>query len=58
MKVCPPKWVKKANQWCVTTIENTSGMSSKHTIKQTQYWTSTEEEANAKYHELASGGKQ
>lgn len=57
MKVCPPKWVKRANQWCITTVEKTSGMSSKHSIKQTQYWTSTKEEADSKYIELERGSK-
>lgn len=54
MKVTEPKWVKKANQWCVTTVENTSGKGTKHDTRQTQYWFSTEEEAKAKVKELSA----
>ena len=54
MKVTNPKWVKKANQWCVTTIENTSGKGTKHDTRQTQYWFSTEAEAIAKQQELSA----
>ncbi len=54
MKITSPKWVKKANQWCLTTIENTSGKGTKHDTRQTQYWFSTEEEAIVKQHELTA----
>jgi len=54
MKITSPKWVRRANQWCVTTLEKTSGMGSKHTIKQTQYWFSTEAEAITKHQELSA----
>lgn len=53
MKITKPKWVKKANQWCVTTIKNNdSKTSSKHAVTQTLYWFSSEEEAIAKVNEL------
>lgn len=51
MKVTSPKWVKKASQWCVTTVES-SGANAKHALKYTQYWFSTKEEAMAKEAEL------
>lgn len=55
MKVTNPKWVKRANQWCVTTIEkNSSKTGSKHDFHQTQYWFSTKEEAVVKHNELTS----
>lgn len=54
MKITSPKWVKKANQWCVTSIEALDGKSSKHAVRQTQHWFSTEEEAIAKQHELTA----
>lgn len=52
MKITSPKWVKKANQWCVTSIEALDGKSSKHDTRQTQHWFSTQEEAIAKAKEL------
>lgn len=52
MKITNHKWVKKANQWCVTSIESLDGKSSKHDVRQTQYWFSTEDEAILKEREL------
>lgn len=52
MKITSPKWVKRANQWCVTAIEALDGKSSKHDVRQTQHWVSTEAEAIAKEKEL------
>lgn len=51
MKITNPKWVKKANQWCITTIQPTEN--SKHNVKQTQYWFSSEDEVMAKAKELS-----
>ena len=52
MKITGSTWVKKANQWCITIIENVGGMSSKHDVRQTQHWFSTEDEAIMKIQEL------
>ncbi len=41
-KIAGPKWVKKANQWCVTI---TSISKTKQKKVQTQEWFSIEEEA-------------
>jgi len=52
MKITGPIWVKRANQWCITVIENIKGMFSKHDVRQTQYWFSTKDEAIIKIQEL------
>lgn len=57
MKIVGPKWVKKANQWCFTTLENTHGISSKHDVKQTIYWFSTKEEAEDSMHKMSEDQK-
>ena len=48
MKITLPKFVKKAGQYCITTVEKPE----KGKIKQTVLWFSTFKEANEKYKEL------
>jgi len=56
MKISLPKFVKKANSWCVTTVAlNTS--SYKNSTKQVQHWCSSLEEAAKKYTDLCAGDK-
>lgn len=58
MRVLPPKFVSKANSWCVTKFtESTSANTKKSGGSQTQTWFSTEEEARKFYIEETEKAK-
>jgi hypothetical protein len=49
MRVLKPKYVKKANNWCITVIREET---KDKPAKQEQFWFSTEKQAEYKYLEL------
>lgn len=58
MRILSPKFVKRANSWCVTKFtESTSSNTKKSGGSQTQSWFSTEAEAQKFYQEESEKAK-